>query len=87
MKYSGTPDLVLVLIESDWNLKDEELKELTQLISVLIESDWNLKVSGRFRHSPFRNRINRIRLEFKVYRILHLESFFTVLIESDWNLK
>ena len=33
----------MVLIESDWNLKEEEMKKLTIDSVVLIESDWNLK--------------------------------------------
>ena len=48
MKYSGTPDLVLVLIESDWNLKYAAATVLAVVTAVLIESDWNLKqMDGR----------------------------------------
>ena len=32
-----------VLIESDWNLKEDWCVDLHSLCSVLIESDWNLK--------------------------------------------
>ena len=32
-----------VLIESDWNLKDQSVLYLPILSTVLIESDWNLK--------------------------------------------
>ena len=33
----------IVLIESDWNLKHEEVAEAILKVTVLIESDWNLK--------------------------------------------
>ena len=33
----------LVLIESDWNLKDLRSPVYVALMFVLIESDWNLK--------------------------------------------
>ena len=33
----------VVLIESDWNLKDTAKPNKWRLLSVLIESDWNLK--------------------------------------------
>ena len=37
-----------VLIESDWNLKEEDRKMILPETPVLIESDWNLKdVIGR----------------------------------------
>ena len=32
-----------VLIESDWNLKIEEVWSICERFYVLIESDWNLK--------------------------------------------
>ena len=32
-----------VLIESDWNLKEDTELWITEPITVLIESDWNLK--------------------------------------------
>ena len=35
---------VTVLIESDWNLKKERLKQKLKVTAVLIESDWNLKL-------------------------------------------
>ena len=34
----------MVLIESDWNLKEEREDELLAKDWVLIESDWNLKI-------------------------------------------
>ena len=40
---------VLVLIESDWNLKTIETLQLLAAALVLIESDWNLKHSTRAR--------------------------------------
>ena len=57
----------LVLIESDWNLKGT-LRRLGHLgTMVLIESDWNLKEPSDQRPPLRKCRINRIRLEFKVY--------------------
>ena len=59
-----------VLIESDWNLKEDEAAKADQIQDVLIESDWNLKY---FIHEGIRAgwlRINRIRLEFKDYLII-----------------
>ena len=54
---------------------------------VLIESDWNLKKKS-IKNKPLRMyRINRIRLEFKVYGAIKKEDRGPVLIESDWNLK
>ena len=38
--------LVLVLIESDWNLKIILLIKYLSPFKVLIESDWNLKTNG-----------------------------------------
>ena len=37
------PPTLIVLIESDWNLKPTRLCMLSSVPSVLIESDWNLK--------------------------------------------
>ena len=55
----------LVLIESDWNLKEDYTNDLNnKLTQVLIESDWNLKKT-RPQYCSQENRINRIRLEFK----------------------
>ena len=34
---------VVVLIESDWNLKDIVVPASRAVVPVLIESDWNLK--------------------------------------------
>ena len=56
-------------------------------MSVLIESDWNLKQIKQLLCALFLNRINRIRLEFKVENGIPLSDNLTVLIESDWNLK
>ena len=56
--------------------------------AVLIESDWNLKQAWDSLKSKFESiRINRIRLEFKVYYRKYFFLFLIVLIESDWNLK
>ena len=55
---------------------------------VLIESDWNLKVmqpTGTAVQEVMR--INRIRLEFKVFKDWSDTHAEAVLIESDWNLK
>ena len=35
---------VLVLIESDWNLNDDQQNSATGSTIVLIESDWNLNI-------------------------------------------
>ena len=56
--------MVLVLIESDWNLKDTAKPNKWRLLSVLIESDWNLKYYNLFSFKKD-TCINRIRLEFK----------------------
>ena len=37
---------MIVLIESDWNLKTNGGKRTTARLLVLIESDWNLKTNG-----------------------------------------
>ena len=55
-----------VLIESDWNLKEEADEEIEKREKVLIESDWNLKVEEPVRPRWHKDSINRIRLEFKV---------------------
>ena len=39
----NTFGIYLVLIESDWNLKDNEAMRQGRDFEVLIESDWNLK--------------------------------------------
>ena len=45
---------LLVLIESDWNLKFTEAEKQGLIPCVLIESDWNLKSKGTiFHHSAF----------------------------------
>ena len=38
--------MILVLIESDWNLKTNTSLVVSSIVSVLIESDWNLKQKG-----------------------------------------
>ena len=40
--------LVLVLIESDWNLKEKYSPIFAEEAIVLIESDWNLKIVRTF---------------------------------------
>ena len=57
--------LVLVLIESDWNLKIILLIKYLSPFKVLIESDWNLKYKDTASAFPTGKSINRIRLEFK----------------------
>ena len=70
--------VVRVLIESDWNLKFYRLVMFRIISFVLIESDWNLKLFigqfGIFHHM----RINRIRLEFKVFMANYLNTIFSV---------
>ena len=36
----------MVLIESDWNLKEAEDRQWSARRKVLIESDWNLKIAS-----------------------------------------
>ena len=43
-RYCSSKQLTSVLIESDWNLKEEGSVRTCQINMVLIESDWNLKV-------------------------------------------
>ena len=57
----------MVLIESDWNLKNRVLQLLKLQHTVLIESDWNLKDKERRGIALGVLCINRIRLEFKGY--------------------
>ena len=54
---------------------------------VLIESDWNLKVMALYGPVKIKDRINRIRLEFKGKANRCKPHAASVLIESDWNLK
>ena len=81
------PSIFLVLIESDWNLKQCSKKICTEPYRVLIESDWNLKFKNGEGKQEADFSINRIRLEFKVGRGLTAMGGALVLIESDWNLK
>ena len=55
--------------------------------NVLIESDWNLKKFYYLVCPVEYDRINRIRLEFKVDVTSDNARMIVVLIESDWNLK
>ena len=59
-----------VLIESDWNLKEEGSVRTCQINMVLIESDWNLKFTQRSNRLSKNICINRIILEFKDYLII-----------------
>ena len=36
----------IVLIESDWNLKNSTCVSLKSFLTELIESDWNLNLNG-----------------------------------------
>ena len=65
-----------VLIESDWNLKQNN-KEIADIVAelVLIESDWNLKGVYHGIGQGDRASINRIRLEFKGDCPFHRFSF------------
>ena len=78
---------LLVLIESDWNLKDIELVEVEDLTDVLIESDWNLKIISastmETRHSVL------IESDWNLKKTSYRRHYrdCKVLIESDWNLK
>ena len=50
---SGTTD-VSILIESQWNLKEDGIYMKAQRFSILIESQWNLKYDkSHFRFHPF----------------------------------
>ena len=75
-----------VLIESDWNLKEESYRYWVKTFNVLIESDWNLKIITIMSGLKVSS-INRIRLEFKVWSFEGFNIAIYVLIESDWNLK
>ena len=55
----------MVLIESDWNLKDDKNYVKNYATTVLIESDWNLKLWTQMAVPEGLTSINRIRLEFK----------------------
>ena len=57
-----------VLIESDWNLKEDPICAESPEDPVLIESDWNLKPYG-YEKVNDEIGINRIRLEFKGRRL------------------
>ena len=64
---SARAEAASVLIESDWNLKLNLSWYAPETSMVLIESDWNLKKAVQDTISNTLLRINRIRLEFKVY--------------------
>ena len=57
-------DDMIVLIESDWNLKSKRYRGTDGTKRVLIESDWNLKFYHKIKAMQ-KPSINRIRLEFK----------------------
>ena len=60
----------IVLIESDWNLKQCTTQPRKRWKTpVLIESDWNLKLTLVLQAVRQAVSINRIRLEFKVFKI------------------
>ena len=78
----------MVLIESDWNLKEEREDELLAKDWVLIESDWNLKTV--FAAEPIF--VESVLIEsdwnLKIRRyVINRRCILHVLIESDWNLK
>ena len=54
-----------ILIESKWNLKDEEDDDLDCETVILIESKWNLKVFRKIEKTAVAKDINRIKVEFK----------------------
>ena len=60
-------DPLIVLIESDWNLKLFNVTYPFSSSFVLIESDWNLKNVTQLELESEIYGINRIRLEFKVF--------------------
>ena len=81
------PRADLVLIESDWNLKQNTVFFLRYCFQVLIESDWNLKIlQGDWFAALLCVLIesdwNLKWINERFYNILN-----GVLIESDWNLK
>ena len=76
-----------ILIESKWNLKDEEDDDLDCETVILIESKWNLKVFRKIEKTAVAKDINRIKVEFKAESRLSVISFSSILIESKWNLK
>ena len=78
---------VIVLIESDWNLKEMSMYARMPAHCVLIESDWNLKNTARCRSERLQWVLIESDWNLKSNRIYLLLDRSFVLIESDWNLK
>ena len=85
--FEGFNIAIYVLIESDWNLKLDDLIDTSEGILVLIESDWNLKLHGKAAFCETGTVLieSDWNLKEKYSPIFAEEAI--VLIESDWNLK
>ena len=79
--------VVLVLIESDWNLKGQRRTDSCGCRTGINRIRLEFKVIYNSYDIFSRQRINRIRLEFKGVQKSMKTRQVEVLIESDWNLK
>ena len=80
--------LIIILIESQWNLKPVETGKDSDKSDILIESQWNLKRYALTVLSAARLHINRITVEFKgTSDYMPAYNGVIILIESQWNLK
>ena len=78
---------VTVLIESDWNLKQEGENAIQMALRVLIESDWNLKFLTPEEADEEIDVLIESDWNLKETFYISLSLCPYVLIESDWNLK
>ena len=77
----------IILIESQWNLKQSIFSAALLGESILIESQWNLKNAYSNIVIQSGNNINRITVEFKANYAISNHFLSWILIESQWNLK
>ena len=78
--------MLLILIESQWNLNVSLLTKRVQMNLILIESQWNLNNCSKVHYRNVPNDINRITVEFKLTCNCPDAVEYQILIESQWNL-
>ena len=77
----------IVLIETSWNVKSNDVIKAVQTEVVLIETSWNVKDYESRCESVKEYSINRNIVECKVYLHASVRHPAHVLIETSWNVK
>ena len=78
--------IVLVLIDTWWNVNHGGIAGYRSIWFVLIDTWWNVNVYNSFVTFPYQNRFNRYMVECECYRSQFWIFERKVLIDTWWNV-